>query len=346
MHDMPATRPVPPNDHALHDPLLIAQLAAGDPLEAAQHREAERLVSSCPACALLTADLGAIAAAVANEPMPRRRRDFRFDAERAAQLRGSPVTRLLRRLSLPQAGALRPVAAGILSLGLLFVVAGTVWPDTGTVQAPLVESASPAAAIQPEATGGSVSDPSPLAALAARAPSATGDTATGNTATGDTTADAVDREAFAAADTQAGDVQGMDARGEDVSGADTLAAAMPVATDADLLAEQSRSVPMDARAKALAAQPAASAAAGAAPMAAAPLETVSEQAPPAALAAEASAENGQVAEEPATESAVVDGSGLPVETVLLTLGAILALAGALLLGLAWLARRTTDPLLR
>jgi hypothetical protein len=38
--------------------------------------------------------------------------------------------------------------------------------------------------------------------------------------------------------------------------------------------------------------------------------------------------------------------GLPIESVLMVVGVVLALAGGLLLLLAWLSRRSTDPLLR
>jgi hypothetical protein len=129
MRDMPRPRsPQPPPDHARHDPSLVAQLAARDRLAADQQREAQRLVSTCPACAELAADLRTLAAAVRLEPTPPRRRDFRLDAEQAERLRGNVVERFLRRLSLPQSRAFGPAAAGALSLGLVFVVAGYAWP--------------------------------------------------------------------------------------------------------------------------------------------------------------------------------------------------------------------------
>ena len=71
--------------HAQHDPLLIAQYAARDPLTAEQVAAASTLVGSCAECASLAADLGAISAAVASEPVPARRRDFRIDAETASE---------------------------------------------------------------------------------------------------------------------------------------------------------------------------------------------------------------------------------------------------------------------
>ncbi len=146
MPDMPGTRPQPPADHPQHDPLLIAQSAAGDPLPPDQHAEAARLLASCPECARLAADLAAISRAVAQEPVPPRHRDFRFDEERAARLRGSPLTRLLRGLSVPRPGTLRPVAAGALSLGLVFMLAGTVLPRLTGPSAQLTPAAEQAAA--------------------------------------------------------------------------------------------------------------------------------------------------------------------------------------------------------
>ncbi len=129
MRDMPRPRsPLPPPDHARHDPSLVAQLAARDRLGADQQREAQRLVSTCPACAELAADLRTLAAAVRLEPTPPRRRDFRLDADQAERLRGNLVDRFLRRLSLPKSRAFGPAAAGALSLGLVFVVAGYAWP--------------------------------------------------------------------------------------------------------------------------------------------------------------------------------------------------------------------------
>ncbi len=135
---MPDRNAMPPAaDHQQHDALLVAQLAAGDALAPEQQAEAQRLVTSCGACAALATDLRAVSAAVAQEPVPPRRRDFRLSPEQAEQLSGNALTRFLRRLSLPSARAFQPAAAGVLSIGLLFVVAGYAWPDGGaiTVQA-------------------------------------------------------------------------------------------------------------------------------------------------------------------------------------------------------------------
>jgi hypothetical protein len=129
----PNPLPSAASDHERHDRLLVAQLVAGDPLPPEQQAEAQRLIGSCGTCAALAADLPAVSRLVAQEPTPPRRRDFRLGPEQAAELRGNALTRFLRRLSLPGSRAFQPAAAGILSIGLLFVVAAYAWPDGGTI---------------------------------------------------------------------------------------------------------------------------------------------------------------------------------------------------------------------
>jgi hypothetical protein len=140
---MPGTSPLPSRhaEHARHDALIVAQLASEDALDAAQRQEAEQLVASCAECAALAADLRTVARIVAWEPPLPRRRDFRLTAEQADHLRGSRLSRLLRRVPLPHAAALRPTAVGALSIGLLLVVAGNVWPDR-TATAPAISPAT------------------------------------------------------------------------------------------------------------------------------------------------------------------------------------------------------------
>jgi hypothetical protein len=138
MSDMSGSAAPPhASDHERHDALLVAQSTAGDPLPTAQRAEAQRLVSTCPDCATLAADLRAVSVAVAREPVPPRRRDYRLSREQADGLSGNALARWLRRLSPPTSRAFQPLAAGVLSVGLLFVVAGYAWPDGGaiTVQA-------------------------------------------------------------------------------------------------------------------------------------------------------------------------------------------------------------------
>jgi hypothetical protein len=318
---MPGTRPQPLADHPQHDPLLIAQLAAGDALPAEQHAEATRLLASCPECARLAADLAVIARAVAQEPVPPRRRDFRFDAERAARLRGSPLTRFLRGLSAPRLGTLRPVAAGALSLGLVFMLAGTVVPRLAGPSAQLAPVAEPAAATAPphDVSGGDA-EASTAGVMEDAAPAAD-----------------------AAAVPEQSDPAGLEL---DVLGADT-----PV----DRGLGSAPSAPADdstVRSKAMVPEGGDTGVAGGDTSAAGELEygvtpPASTVAPLAAMAMEAAPTNGALTE-PAAASGVAlstteDGSA--TGTLLTIAGAALVLLGALLLGLLWLTRRVRDPLL-
>jgi len=387
MRDMPAPRPErPPLDHEQHDPLLIAQLAAGDPLIADQQQLAAHLVAHCAACASLAADLRAVSAAVAWEPLPPRRRDFRIDAERAERLRGSPLRRFLRRLSFPETTALRPAAVGILSIGLLFMVAGAVWPGNDPVPVPPAPAASPAAspaaALQLEMPAEA---PAGESAIVLAPGTDAGVPGTERGAPGLEDNAAVEAEAFSAADVQADDRAAVDTTAAD--SAQELGAQAPAAVG--MAAEEPRTDDQAAarddevlRAKALAAEPAASAATaeqaepaasaaidglaepatgaadaelaepaagateGGAPVAGAMSPTVPPgEAPLAAVTAEGEAAGST--SRPAEATALVESEdGLPIESVLMVVGVVLALAGGLLLLLAWLSRRSTDPLLR
>ena len=400
MRDMPAPRPErPPLDHEQHDPLLIAQLAAGDPLIADQQQLAAHLVAHCAACASLAADLRAVSAAVAWEPLPPRRRDFRIDAERAERLRGSPLRRFLRRLSFPETTALRPAAVGILSIGLLFMVAGAVWPGNDPVPVPPAPAASPAAspaaALQLEMPAEA---PAGESAIVSAPGTDAGVPGTERGAPGLEDNAAVEAEAFSAADVQVDDRAAVDTTAAD--SAQELGAQAPAAVG--MAAEEPRTDDQAAarddevlRAKALAAEPAASAATAeqAEPAASAAIDGLAEPATgaadaelaesaagaaatvlsePAASAAEGGAPlaagavsptappgeaplaavtaEGEAAgstSRPAEATALVESEdGLPIESVLMVVGVVLALAGGLLLLLAWLSRRSTDPLLR
>ena len=125
------TLPPSASAHDQHDPLLVAQVVAGDPLDPAVAEPVRTWLRTCPRCAALAADLTRVSAAVAREPVPPRRRDFRLSREDAERLRGNPLTRRLRRLSWPRSRAFAPAAAGVMSIGLAFVVVGYAWPDDG-----------------------------------------------------------------------------------------------------------------------------------------------------------------------------------------------------------------------
>jgi hypothetical protein len=358
---MPGPRSTPsPSSHGQHDELLVAQLAAGDQLDPAQLQEAQRLVTGCPACAALAADLSAISRAVAWEPVPSRRRDFRFDAERAAQLRGSRLQRLLRRVSLPQSTALRPVAAGVMSVGLLFLVAGAAWPQS-----------RPSAA------------PEPGAALSSAAPVVPVEAPPAGNAEDATRASAIE-EPPAAAEEPAADVEEPAADVEEPAAdaffmeaapelaqadAPTVGAEPQVATEAESGSATDSGPAGDdvtERAKAMSIGAAASLDAAALPAGAETGDSAASSMEPRAMVLPApsdlasgaaadvqalatSATDGVPAESGAdvlTDAApsVVDGPG--VQDVLLVVGLVLAGAGALLLVVVWLARRVADPLLR
>jgi hypothetical protein len=94
------------------------------------------------------------------------------------------------------------------------------------------------------------------------------------------------------------------------------------------------------------AEPAASLAEGSVPLAG----VMSPSAPPGEAPLAAVAADGAAAgstPRPAEATAPVGlEEGLPIESVLMVVGVVLALAGGLLLLLAWLSRRSADPLLR
>lgn len=106
-----------PSSHAEHDPLLVAAFTAGD-LGGADHERAELLAARCPDCALLAADLRAIATATAALPPAVRPRDFSLRAEDAARLRRRGWRGLVRAFAGPRSGALKPLATGLTTIGL------------------------------------------------------------------------------------------------------------------------------------------------------------------------------------------------------------------------------------
>ncbi len=151
------------NDHAHHDPVVVARFAAGD-AAASEAEQARALVASCADCAALAADVQLLQSSMQRLPQPRRTRDFRLSAEQAEQLRASGLQRLLRALAGPRAAVLRPLAGAAMTLGLALAVLGTALPglapgpasapvgDTnGTPQVPAGAQASATTAGQPSA---------------------------------------------------------------------------------------------------------------------------------------------------------------------------------------------------
>ena len=115
-------------DHDGHDRLLVVRFASlDDDLRPSENAQARELVEHCSECATLVDDIRHISAAIAAAPMRARPRDFRLTAEQAASLRGSPLSRLLARLAGPGASTvLRPLAGAAVAIGLVLAVVGTV----------------------------------------------------------------------------------------------------------------------------------------------------------------------------------------------------------------------------
>jgi len=371
MSDMP--RPVPRPSaaaHEQHDPLLLAQFAAGDPLDATGQRQAQELVSGCVACASLVADLRAVSNAVAWEPLPPRRRDFRLDADEAERLSGNAFTRFLHRLSLPQARAFQPAAAGVLSIGLVFVVAGYAWPDGGTVSVGDEWSAAPAAIEEQAAsTPATIEERAPAAATsearrAARSPAVDAETGDASPVENPALSGAEAEFLEGLAEHQAGTSARKNAKksleaemaddAEVVTGAAdafVTEAAPEEAFESDAL-DRNELAPTEPESAAEAAGK--SSPVGSVPAEALGIENADVVEPKKGIAdddvldAPAAVVEG-VSEPDAQDQVVVAApvdEGLALESLLVAIGFGLALLGAVLLLLAWLARRGTDPLLR
>ncbi len=183
--------PGPASPHAAHDPLLVAAHAAGD-ASGADLARAAALVASCPECARLHRDLRALSSALGSAPAPARPRDFRLDAERAAELsRPAGWRRLLAPLSARRSAA-GPLAASLAALGLAGLLLGggvnigfSGSTSTAGVLAPQAASSeAPAQAVGSgggnfdansglgDVTSGAAALPSPAASAASAAASA------------------------------------------------------------------------------------------------------------------------------------------------------------------------------
>jgi hypothetical protein len=370
--------------HERHDPLLVAQVVAGDDLDPVREHEARGWLSTCAECARMAADLRAVSAVVAAEPVSPRRRDFRLDPEQAERVRGNAFSRFLRGFSLPRAGALRPAAAGIMSVGLAFVVAGYVWPEDGSVtvapetnQAPVTieeRAAAPVAEVGVESPrpASDVADrveapPSTELGLAADEQAAAPQTVTDQTADGQAAAErAADARAGDAQvrDTGAADAQAPAAEPEFLEGlaqhqaGDSAESAAVAEALESLLADDT-----DAAYFARSVDESAAGDAGArgnddATAQAVENERVGEKASAAGVAPRetpAAADGGTDAEQPAvgtddgfrlTGATVAEDGDAGLGPWLILVGAALAVGGGSLLLLAWLGRRAADPLLR
>ena len=320
-------QPSPAPAHDQHDPLLVAQFAAGDPLDPARAQEANAWLASCPDCAALASDLRRVSALVVSEPVPPRRRDFRLSPEQAEQLQGNTLTRFFRGLSLPRSRAFRPAAAGIMSVGLVFVVAGYAWPDETSVTVQTETAAVPAPIEQPAASA-------PAPALQFAPPTEGRDSAA-------PAADlAPERAAFEdAMEAFAADPELLEELAEHQSGTSARGEAMQksleaeldeLAIDGDLGSEEAMAGMVTREVADLvddAAEP----------------DAVAKRMTNDVAALTAQADGAGVGETEVAAVAQADGDG--IERWLIFVGAALAVGGGLLLLLAWFSRRSADTLL-
>lgn len=110
--------------HEAHDRFAIAALAAGD-LSGTDRDRATTLVEACESCRLLLEDLRSISAAVRRLPPTEtpRGRDFRLGARDAQRLtRRSGWRFLLRPFSTARGSVVRPMAATLMTLGLVGIL--------------------------------------------------------------------------------------------------------------------------------------------------------------------------------------------------------------------------------
>ncbi len=167
-------------DHAGHDETLIAGLAAAD-LTDPETAVARALVASCPDCAQLHEDLGAIMAATAALPAPRRTRDFQLTEADAARLRPSGWRRLAAGFGRPRLALGRPLAGGLVALGIAGLIVSAspaIFGSTGPAEAggaaaaPVSDQAGPAAGFGGAGSTLGIALSVPSAAPSAAAPSA------------------------------------------------------------------------------------------------------------------------------------------------------------------------------
>lgn len=114
--------------HAAHDEEALAAFAAGE-LDPGAGEPIARQVAGCPACASLVGDLRLLRSATRDLPAPSRRRDFRLSPADAHRLgRQARWHRLLGPFGAAGAQALRPVAGGLVALGLVGILLTAVGP--------------------------------------------------------------------------------------------------------------------------------------------------------------------------------------------------------------------------
>ena len=98
--------------------ILQGEVDAGD-LAGPERTRAEGLVASCAECGLLRAELQGIRGAIADLPVPARRRTFALSHDAAASLRAAGWRRLLAPLAAPRFAPLAPLGGIAATLGLV-----------------------------------------------------------------------------------------------------------------------------------------------------------------------------------------------------------------------------------
>ena len=183
------TEPLKPptrSDHAAHDPMWMAALAARDPdLTPADAVRAQAALESCGPCADLFADLVAVSAAIPSAPIPARPRDFTLTPADAARLRSRGLRRWFSAVGSGRDRITFPLALGLTTMGiaglLLATVPGAFYGASGGASQVL---STVGAAVPPAGDGNaaapaaaSAAPPAPTSApAAAPSPAASGST--------------------------------------------------------------------------------------------------------------------------------------------------------------------------
>lgn len=152
-------------NHADHDQLAVAALAAGDAVGAELER-AQGLVADCADCAELFSDLRVLQSATASLPALRRTRDFRLSEADAARLRPRGWRSILAAFGSPRLAFSQPLAVGMATLGIVGLLVASLPGPLMTATAPasdggasveMAPEAAPAASpddlLKTEATG-------------------------------------------------------------------------------------------------------------------------------------------------------------------------------------------------
>lgn len=124
MPPAPAAMGDPNDQHARHDPLLVARFVADD-VDGTERAEPVAWLASCPTCADLAADLRAVSAGLRAMPGPRRTRDFRLTADDAARLRRRGWRGFLDALATGRLTWAQPLGATLAALGIVGLMVGT-----------------------------------------------------------------------------------------------------------------------------------------------------------------------------------------------------------------------------